>query len=57
MKLASTLVEIKHLKMEIHLFHSEVASMEKWVETSDAHQKLVAKALDRANKENATLMQ
>jgi chromosome segregation ATPase len=54
-KLASALAEIEALKKEVHLSQSEVASLTKRVETSDAHQKIAAEALERANKEKEGL--
>lgn len=56
-KLAYALAEIEILKNEVHLTQSEVASMTKRVETSNSHKKLVVKALEKANKENAVLKQ
>lgn len=55
MKLASALSEIDSLKEEVHLSQSEVASLTKWVETFNDHQKLAVEALEMANKENITL--
>lgn len=54
-KLASTMSKIESLKKEVHLSKSEVASLTKWVETSNAHQKLTVEALDAANKENVAM--
>lgn len=53
MKLAFALVGIENLKKKAHLSQSEVASLTKQMETSDAHKKLAIKALERSNKENA----
>lgn len=54
MKLFSILAEIEILK-KVHLSQSEEASLTKWVETLDAHQKLAEEALERSNKENVVL--
>lgn len=55
MKLISSLAKIENLK-EVHLSQSEVASLTKWVETSDNHQRITAEALlELANKENASM--
>lgn len=55
MKLAFALVGIENLKKKAHLSQSEVASLTKQMESSDAHKKLAIKALERSNKENAAL--
>lgn len=57
MKLASTSLEIENLKKEVNLSQSEVAFLNKQVETLDVHHKLAAEALERANKENVVLKQ
>lgn len=56
-QLVSTLGEIENLKNEFHLSQNKVASLTKRVETSNAYQKLAAKALERLNKENVVLKQ
>lgn len=55
MKLYSALAIIENLKKEVHLSQSEVASLIKRVEILGNHQRIVAEALELANKENASL--
>lgn len=48
-KLTSALTKIKSLRKEVRTCQSEVASMTRRVETSDAHQRIASKALKRIN--------
>lgn len=54
-KLASALAEIDNLKKEVRIFQSEVASLTKWVETFDTHQKINVETMEISSKNNASL--
>lgn len=43
--------ENEELKRETHLCKAEVAALTKWIENSDAPQKIASSALEVANKE------